>query len=158
MGLEAIAAVHGAISTGLEGHLGGAAAAIADHFVHLAGAIVATVSVAARSAAGRAAAGLVLEALFGEESLLGSGEHEVGATIAALEGLVLIHGIIPPKNCCTLYRVPFSASMVYDWMRDNQRRNESAYLVGLTWNIIARFYKVVQSCKKFLFLCFLFLI
>ena len=40
LGLEALAAVHGTIATGLEGHLGGAAAAVADHFVHLTGAIV----------------------------------------------------------------------------------------------------------------------
>jgi hypothetical protein len=152
MGLEAIAAVHGAISTGLEGHLGGAAAAIADHFVHLTGAIVAAVGVTASGAASGATAGLVLEALLGKESLLRSGKHKFGAAVTALEGLVLIHGGIPPKNCCTLYRVPFSASMVYDRMRDNQRRNEFAYLAGLTWYIIARFYSLVQTWKKILFL------
>ena len=102
MSLEAIAAVHGAISTGLEGHLGGAAAAIADHFVHLTGAIVAAVGVAASSAASGAAAGLILEALLGEESLLGSGEHEVLAAVTALQRLVLIHDSQPPHNCCTL--------------------------------------------------------
>ena len=73
-------------------------AAIADHFVHLTGAIVATVRVAASSAASGAAAGLILEALLGEESLLGSGEHEVLAAVTALQRLVLIHGFsLPPE-------------------------------------------------------------
>ena len=67
---EAFTAVHGPISTGLEGHLGGAAAAVADHFVHLAFTAVATV-LTAGGAAGGAAAGLVLEALVSVELLLG---------------------------------------------------------------------------------------
>ena len=87
---EAIAAVHGPIAPGLEGNLGGAAAAIADHFVHLAFATVAAV-LTTGGAAGGAAAGLVLEALFSEESLFGSGEHEFVAAFTAGERFVLIH-------------------------------------------------------------------
>ena len=86
---EAFTAVHGPISTGLEGHLGGGAAAIADHFVHLALATVAAV-LTTGGAAGGAAAGLVLEALFSEESLFGSGDHEFVAAFTAGERLVLI--------------------------------------------------------------------
>ena len=91
LGLEALTAVDGAISAGLEGHLGGAAAAVANHFVHLALTAVATV-LTAGGAAGGAAAGLVLEALFGVERLFGSSEHEFVAALTAGEGLVLIHG------------------------------------------------------------------
>ena len=88
---EALAAVHGTIATGLEGHLGGAAAAIADHFVHLTGRVAAILG-AAGSTAGGAAAGLILEALFGEESLLAGGENEFVAAVTAGQGLVFIHG------------------------------------------------------------------
>ena len=88
---EALTAVHGLVAPGLEGHLGGLAAAIADHVIHLAFATVATV-LTAGGAAGGAAAGLVLEALLGVESLFGSGEDEFGAALTAGEGLVLIHG------------------------------------------------------------------
>jgi hypothetical protein len=92
---EAFTAVHGPISAGLEGHLGGAAAAVADHFVHLALTAVAAV-LTTGGAAGGAAAGLVLEALLGVESLFGSGEHEFIAAFTAGEGLVLIHTGKPP--------------------------------------------------------------
>ena len=92
---EAFTAVHGPIATGLEGHLGGAAATVADHFVHLAFGTVAAI-LTAGSTAGGAAAGLILEALFGVESLLGSGEHEFVAAFTAGEGLVLVHGLKPP--------------------------------------------------------------
>ena len=85
---EALTAINGPVSTWLEGHLGGAAAAVADHFVHLA---LATVVVAAVSAAGGAAAGLVLEALFRIERLLRSRENEFGAALAASEGFVGVH-------------------------------------------------------------------
>ena len=90
---EAIAAVHGTIATGLEGNLGGAAAAVADHFVHLTGSSVAAVLGTTSSAASGAAAGLVLEALLGEESLLGSRENEFVAAVTAGQSLVLIHGV-----------------------------------------------------------------
>lgn len=90
--IEAGAAVNRAISTGLEGHLSGAAAAIADYFVHLALATTLTaVGSTAGSTASGAAAGLVLEALFRVESLLGSSEYEVVTALAALKSLVLIH-------------------------------------------------------------------
>ncbi len=87
---EAITAVHGPIAAGLEGNLGGAAATIADHFIHLAFATVATVLTTGSAARG-AAAGLVLEALFGIESLFGSSEGEFLAAFTASERLVLIH-------------------------------------------------------------------
>jgi hypothetical protein len=89
---EAFTAVHGPISAGLEGHLGGAAAAVADHFVHLAFAAVAAI-LATGGTAGGAPAGLILETLFGVESLFGSSENEFVATFAAGEGLVLIHDL-----------------------------------------------------------------
>ena len=108
LGLEALAAVHGTIATGLEGHLGGAAAAVADHFVHLTGAIVvAAVLGTTGSAASGAAGGLILEALLGEESLLGSGEVELGAAVTAGQGLILVHGGIPPYILHP-YLLPFS--------------------------------------------------
>ena len=92
--LEAGAAVDRTITAGLEGNLGGTAAAIADYIVH--GTIGVAVLVAAGSTTGSAAsgatAGLVLEALLGEESLLGSSEHEFGAAVTAGQSLVLIHG------------------------------------------------------------------
>jgi len=100
VGLEAVPAVYGPVSTGLEGHLGGAAAAIADHFVHLTGAI-ATLGVPTGGAAGGAAAGLVLEALLSEELLLRGGEDEFCAAVTASEGFVLIHGGVPPDNMVT---------------------------------------------------------
>ena len=92
--VEAIAAVYGTIAMGLERNLGGAAAAIADHFIH--GAIGRTVGIAAvgttGSAAGGAAAGLILEALLGVELLLACGEDELSAAVFANQRLVLIHG------------------------------------------------------------------
>ena len=83
---------------GLEGNLGGAAAAIADYFEHLAGVGVAgTIGGTALGAAGLATGGLVLEALLGEESLLGSREHELIAAVTAGQGFVLVHSGIPPQ-------------------------------------------------------------
>ena len=93
---EALAAVHGPIPTGLEGHLRGAAAAVADHFIHLALATVAAVVGTTGSTAGGAAAGLILEALFGVESLFGSGEGEFLTAFTAGQRFVLIHISEPP--------------------------------------------------------------
>ena len=127
LSLEASAAVHGAISAGLEGHLGGAAAAIADHFVHLTRSAVAAVLSTTSSTASGAAAGLILEALLGEESLLGSGEHEFVAAVTAGQGLILVHSgntsfILHPYHVAIqllLLGVPTKD------MRDNQRRNDA---------------------------------
>ena len=60
--LEALAAVHGAVALGLEGHLGGAAAAIADHFIVLALGAAGILAVAASGAALMATGGVVLSA------------------------------------------------------------------------------------------------
>ena len=78
---------------------------IADHIVHLTLGAAATVGGTTRSAAGGAAAGLVLEALIGVELLLGRGEHELLAALAASEGLVFKHGndllsIVCPTDVC----------------------------------------------------------
>ena len=98
LAVEAVAAIYRTVSAGLEGNLGGDAAAVAYHFVHL---TLATVTTAAGRAALGTAAGatarLVLEALLGVELLLGSGEHEFGATLAASQYLVFIHGMVPPR-------------------------------------------------------------
>ena len=94
VGFEALTAVDRTVSAGLEGNLSGTAAAIADHVIHLtlAAVAVATVLLTAGGTAGRAAAGLILEALVGVELLLGSGEHELVATLAANQSLVFVHG------------------------------------------------------------------
>jgi len=81
--LEAVAAVYGPISAGLEGHLGGGSATIANHFIHLAFATIGVLAVAAGAAATGAAAGLVLEPFVSKELLLRSGKNELGATITA---------------------------------------------------------------------------
>ena len=99
---EAVAAVHRTALSGLEGHLGGAAALITYDVKHLTGATGGT----AGGAASGAAAGLVLEALLGEEGLLIGGEDELLTALFAYKGLVLIHGGIPPLN----YTLPMEAS------------------------------------------------
>ncbi len=60
---EAVTAVHGTISAGLEGNLGFAAAAVADHGEHLPGSTAIAVLGPTGSAAGRAAGGLILDIL-----------------------------------------------------------------------------------------------
>ena len=95
---EAFAAVHGLVATGLEGNLGGAAATIADHFEHLAFATVVVAIGTTSGAASGAAAGFVLEALFGVESLFGSGEGEFLTAFTASQSLVLVHGVNPPNK------------------------------------------------------------
>ena len=113
LGFKALAAVHGTIATGLEGHLGGAAATVANHFEHLAlSATLAALAAAAICAASMATAGLILETLFREESLLGSRKYEFGATLAAGQSLVLIHVRFPPKFNLTQTLSLSVASMV----------------------------------------------
>ena len=77
---EALAAVDGTVSLGLEGHLGLAAAAGAGCGEELTGA---TGSVLASVTASLAALGLVLEAALCVELLLTGGEHELLATLFA---------------------------------------------------------------------------
>jgi hypothetical protein len=96
--LKALAAVHRTISAGLEGNLGFASAAIADHGVHLPGSTAIAVLCPTGSAAGRAAAGLILEALLGKEFLLARRENEFVAAVTAGQSLVFVHGSYPPKN------------------------------------------------------------
>jgi hypothetical protein len=74
--------------------LGGAAAAVANYFVHLALAgapAVAAIAIALVGAAGGAAGGLVLKAFFSEESLFGAREYELGATVTAGKSFVGVH-------------------------------------------------------------------
>jgi hypothetical protein len=86
---EAVAAVHWAIATGLEGDFGLLATLGADGGVHLSrgltvSAAVAAAFVAARLTAGRTALGLVGEALFGVIGLIVGAEGE--GLIAVLTG------------------------------------------------------------------------
>ena len=77
---EALAAEHGTVSLGLEGHLGLAAAAGAGSGEELTGA---TGGVLASVTAGLAALGLVLEATLSVELLLTGGENELVAALLA---------------------------------------------------------------------------
>jgi len=77
---EALAAEHGTVGLGLEGHLGLAAAACAGSGEELTGA---TGIVLASITAGLAALGLILEAALCVELLLTGGEHELLAAIFA---------------------------------------------------------------------------
>lgn len=86
---EAVTAIHRTVTAGLEGDLRGGATFIADHVVHLALAAMAVAT--AVGTAGGATAGLILEAFFGVEGLLGAREGEFGAALAAGEGFVGIH-------------------------------------------------------------------
>ena len=94
LSLEALTAVHGLVSAGLEGDLGLLAASIADHLEVLAGSTVAGGG-ALVAAALEAAGGLVLESALREERLLGSREDEFAAAVTAGQGFVLVHGGIP---------------------------------------------------------------
>ena len=91
---EAVAAVHGTISAGLEGNLGFASAAIADHGEHLPGSTTVAVLGTTGRAAGGAAAGLVLEALLSKEFLLTGRENELIAAVTTGQSLVFVHGNI----------------------------------------------------------------
>ncbi len=95
---EALTAVHGTISAGLERNLGLTAAAVADHSVHLTGGTAVAVLGTTGSATGRAAAGLVLEALLRKKFLFARRENKFIAALTAGQGLVLVHGKILLKN------------------------------------------------------------
>ena len=97
VGLEAGAAVDRTIALGLEGHLSGGAAAVADHFEVLALAAAVGVLGATGSTALVATGGIVLEALVSKELLLRGGEYEFLAAVTAYESLVFKHGWVPPK-------------------------------------------------------------
>ena len=93
LSVEALTAEHGTVATGLEGHLGGLAAVRSHHDIHLSGSGCTVAALGATSrAALRAARGLVHEALLGEESLLGRGEHEFLAAVAADKRFIFVHG------------------------------------------------------------------
>ena len=90
-GCEALTAVDGTVSAGLEGNLGLAAAVFTDHSEHLTGSIAVLSSTLCSAALG-AAAGLVLETLFSEESLLRSREDKFASAISTSKCFVLVHG------------------------------------------------------------------
>jgi hypothetical protein len=99
--VEAFAAVHRAIAAGLERHLRGYAATVADHFVHLAIAAVGVLRGAARGAACGATAGLVLESFVSKELLLAGREHELLATVPTGKRFVFKHhGFLQIVNLC----------------------------------------------------------
>lgn len=85
---EALAAEHGTVGLGLEGHLSLTAAACASSSEELTGA---TGIVLASITAGLAALGLILEAALCVELLLTGGEHELLAAIFALQSLIFVH-------------------------------------------------------------------
>ena len=95
---EAVTAVHGTISAGLEGNLRLTSAAIADYGVHLPGSTAVAVLRAASRTAGRAAAGFILETFLGKEFLLTGRKNEFVAAITTGQSLVFVHGSNPPKN------------------------------------------------------------
>jgi hypothetical protein len=140
----AIAAVYRTITAGLEGHLGGGAALIADHVIHLT--IATVVGHAAVGTAARAAARLVLEAFFGVEGLFGGREDEFCATLAAHQGFVGIHydcillfDLSKPDQCTV-------ASMVAAHQLPDAGRNleESLKTGGLA---LAQYTTCVDNCK-----------
>ena len=88
---EALAAIDGTITLGNKGNSGGFAALCANGLILLAGG--GGTSVLAGATALLAAGGFVLETFFSVEFLLAGGEHELGATVAARERFVLIHGL-----------------------------------------------------------------
>jgi hypothetical protein len=119
--LEALAAVHGAVALGLEGHLGGAAAAIADHFVVLALGAAGILAVAASGAALMATGGVVLEALVRKELLLRRAEHKFLATVTAYQSLVFEHGWIPSTFWFVLSRICFESLAWFPCFRTNSK-------------------------------------
>ena len=90
---EAIAAVDGAITAGLEGNLALLAALGANCIIH--GALGTSSNALTGCTAGSAALGLVLEAALCIELLLTCGEDEFLAAILANDGLVFVHGCLP---------------------------------------------------------------
>ena len=125
--LEALAAIHGAVALGLERHLSGGSAAVADDFVVLAIRTAGVVAVAASHTAVVAAGRIVLEALLGEELLLRSGEHEFLATVAADKRFVFKHDRFP-SIILVMFCVPF-AVFAWSWVSmlpnipERRRRN-----------------------------------
>jgi hypothetical protein len=115
-GCEALTAVDGTISAGLEGNLGLTAAVVAHNGEHLTGCIAVLGSALCSTALG-AAAGLVLETLLGEESLLGSRENKFASAVSTSKCFVLVHGKRPPaigKKCfLSPILMPGITSMVY---------------------------------------------
>ena len=90
----AITAIDGLVAAGLERHLSGAAAAVANYIIHLAVAgtpAVTAITVALVGPAGGAAGRLILKAFFSEESLFRGGEYEFGAAVTAGKGFVGVH-------------------------------------------------------------------
>ena len=98
---EAIAAVYGTISAGLERNLGLASAAITDHSEHLPGSAAVAVLSFTGVTAGLAPTGFILEALFGVEFLFAGRENKFVATITAGQSFVFVHGSYPPKMLFT---------------------------------------------------------
>jgi len=81
--LKALAAIYGAIATGLERHLRGYTAAIANNFVHLPFSTVRVLRRAASGAACGAAAGLILKSLVSKKLLFAGREQEFLSTVPA---------------------------------------------------------------------------
>ena len=90
---EALAAVNGLTFGGLEGHLAFLATVCANCREHFSCALSCVLSC---GTAVLASLGLVLESLGCIEFLLTCGEHEIIATIFALQCLVLVHGFSLP--------------------------------------------------------------
>jgi hypothetical protein len=89
-----VLAINRTITPRLERYLGSNATLIANDREHLA---FATVLVTTIGTAGRTTTGLILETLFSVESLLGSGEGEFGAALAAGQNFVGVHVLhVPP--------------------------------------------------------------
>ena len=107
---EALTAVNGTISAGLERNLGFAAAAVTDHSVHLAGSTTVAVLGTTGSAAGGAAAGLILEALLREK--VRWQRKQIRCRTHGRSGSCPRTWINPPKICClpaplVMYCAPF---------------------------------------------------
>ena len=107
---EAIAAVHGLITTRLEGNLSLLAAISTDRREHFALRASVAIGSAERSTALRAAARLILEALLRIERLLRSREDKFLTAIAANEGFILIHDCILLKFI-NLHRLALKARL-----------------------------------------------
>src|SRR5579884_384750 len=105
----AVAAVDRTVVARQEGHLGLNPAPVADRrkiFARAPGS-VAMPAGALRGTAGWAAAGLVGEAFGGIKRLLSGGPHEVRATVAATQYLILVrlHPSLSSPHCCQYTRV-----------------------------------------------------
>jgi hypothetical protein len=91
---EAVAAVHWAIASGLEGYFGLLATLGTDRGVHLSGGLTITAAVtalaSARLTAGRTALGLVSEALFGVIGLVFGAESEGLVAVLTGESPILV--------------------------------------------------------------------